>query len=229
MRPLVRRSALVVAAIYLAVTLPLVGLLVRSQYFRAVTAAELARKASHVRPLEAVFCGDSLTAAVPNWGAQLGLGPISTLNLAVPGLRAAQVEDQVRRAIGMNTQRVIVMAGTNDLTDERTDDQRILADWEAILALAPASGQPRMIVISIPLQGDTALDERIDGLNGKLRTAAERRGCAFLDLNAKFRAASAGRGELFPDGRHFSALAYRLWSEELQQLFASPITAPTLH
>ncbi len=208
-----------VAAAYFALSLPSALLLLRSEHFRQVTAAELTRKLSHVQPMEAVFCGDSHTAAVPDWGARLGLRPFSALNLAIPGLYVHQVRDQVQRALLLPTRRIVVMAGTNDLRDHLRTDAAILADWEPILLLGTGGGAPRRIVVSIPLQGDTTLDPRIAELNRQLRTAATQAGWEFLDLNARFTSTQVPRSDLFTDGIHLSETAYGLWIEELAPAF----------
>ncbi len=221
MRPLIRRTLLACSVAYLALSLPLVLLLLRSEYFRSVTSAEVTRKLSHLRPMEAVFCVDSITATVPDWADRLGLPPFSTLNLAIPGAYVQQVLDQVRRALHLRTRRVVVMAGTNDLGDSRRTDDAILADWERILHLVPGGVPPRRIVVSIPLQGDSGLDARITGLNRRLEAAAVGAGWIFLDLDAPFRAAREPRGELFSDGQHFSELAYRIWFGELARVLGA--------
>ena len=219
MRPLLRRTLFAATAAYLALSLPLALLLLRSEYFRIVTAAEVTRKLSHVSPMEAVFCGDSHTAAIPDWGGRLGLRPFSTLNLAIPGLYVYQVRDQVQRALLLPTRRIVVMAGTNDLRDHRRTDADILADWQSILRLETSGAAPRRIVVSIPLQGDTALDPRIAALNLQLRTVALNAGWEFLDLNARFTSTQVPRTDLFTDGIHFSETTYRLWIEELAPAF----------
>lgn len=207
------------AAIYLLVTLPLLALLARSEYFRTATGAELTRKLSHLRPMEGVFCGDSLTAAISDWGRRLDLRPFSTLNLAIPGLRVAQVRDQVQRASLLKSARVVVMAGTNDLLDPRQTDEAILADWERILRIPPSRDPQIRIVVSIPFQADRSTDGRIHALNDGLKLAAGQAGWTFLDLNAHFAASGVPRGELFTDGWHFSERAYRLWCEALAAVF----------
>lgn len=215
MRTFVRRILLTCGAVYLALSLPLVLLLLRSDYFRVVTASEVTRKLSHVTPMEAVFCGDSITATITDWGRRLGLRPFSTLNLAIPGLYVGQVRDQVRRALALRCRCVIVMAGTNDVADDNHTDDVILADWAAILALAPSDDPRLRIIVSIPFQRDPALDARIDGLNLQLEAAAVRAGWRYVNLNAAFTAARSPRSDLFTDGRHFSELAYGIWTEEL--------------
>jgi lysophospholipase L1-like esterase len=221
MRRFLRRSLLAGAIFYLTASLPLVLLYAQSAYFRATTSAEITRKLSHFVPMEAVFCGDSITAAVPDWSDALGLRPYSTLNLAAPGLLVAQVEDQVRRALALRTRRIMVMAGTNDLGDPRLTDDDILGKWAAILELPRGSSVAQRFVIGIPLQGDPGLDTRVGRLNHELSRAAERNGWRFVDLNQAFLASPSPRSALFPDGRHFSATAYRLWYATLQPVFAT--------
>jgi len=223
MRPLIRGIFLVVGAVYLVLSLPLVLLLLRSEYFRIATASEVTRKLSHLRPMEVVFCGDSITATITDWGGRLGLRPFSVLNLGIPGLYVGQVRDQVQRALLLHTGRIVVMAGTNDLRDPRRTDEAIIEDWETILQLKAGSDPPRLIVVSIPLQGDSRLDERTHALNRQLAVAAERARWEFLDLNARFAAANGPRSNLFTDGVHFSESAYRLWIEELARIVKVPV------
>lgn len=217
MRRLLRPALRTLAGIYLLLSLPLVLLVVQSSYFRSVTAAEIARKLNHFRLMEAIFCGDSITAGVPNWGLRLRIGPFSTLNLAVPGLAVRQVQPQVVRAIEYHPKSVIVMAGTNDVDDPRMSDDAIVADWETIFRLRRNPATQRLVIISIPFQADCDKDQRIQELNERLKALATSYRWLYVDINSGFLSSRASRKDLFPDGRHFSELAYRHWAAALRR------------
>ena len=202
------------AAAYVLLTQPITLLVWEFNYYRFNTTQAIAR----VRRLQYVFVGDSLTANVYYWGTRMGGSPFSAVNLAVSGHTISQIEPQLDEAARLRPRYVSVLAGTNDYSFGRSD-QQILGDFRSFLQRAHDLGLSPVIVTSIPVHAQTADDARLIDLNQDLRKLVEAHHFRFLDLNASILERRDRATLYWSDGIHFSPQMYELWTEKLRNLF----------
>ena len=210
------RILFLLMAAYCAGTLPLASLVCLSDHYRAETMLEFTRKLAHLRSLKYAKVGDSLVAQEADWGSLLGGSRFSAINLGTPGHTISQIQAQLDNAAHLKPRYVSIMAGTNDYSQGRTDEQ-ILADFERLLQHAHELGLHTVLVTSIPLRADTIHDPHLTVLNRRLQEVVEANGSTFLNLNSAI-LNTANRAALFQsDGLHFAGGMYDLWARLLRE------------
>lgn len=119
--------------------------------------------------------------------------------------------------------RVYLCIGTNDIVRDR-DDATIVTGIERIVECIRLFAQPEIHLTSIfPTRGNEPRpNERIRALNKAIEALAERKGCRYFDIHARFTDGAGDLQQAFTDdGLHLTEVAYRLWSalldEELQR------------
>ncbi len=210
---------------YLALSLPFIALFALSERLQLDAGRLILQNLFEWRPAVAILCGDSNVAGLPDRLPRAAWGWGTVMNLAVPGATVFQILPQVDAAMAMSTRHVIVMAGTNDLA--RNSDDDILNAWGALFALRShrnpptIPARPRMVIVSIPLQSDAAMDKRIHRLNQRLEAMANRYHWRFVDANTSVFRPDLPREQILIDQVHFSTLGYRHWFEVVASSVAS--------
>jgi lysophospholipase L1-like esterase len=165
-----------------------------------------------------IFIGDSLTqgllvSEVTPLGVNYGIGGdnVGGAIQRVPHYKSLAKASAVVLAIGIN-----------DLSWR--DDDRVLADYERLLATVPPG--PRIIVSALlPVVSPTEAirlenaPDRLAAFNARLRVLAEARGAFFLDAGPALADASGMlRAEYHVgDGLHLNAAGYAIWTSHLRQ------------
>lgn len=161
-----------------------------------------------------VLVGDSLMAnAGWNWGPGSGW---KSVNLAQGGARIAQVATQLSAAGQYGSDRIMILAGVNDL-GVRTAEE-IEADYKLLLTFAPAGTTVDVVLIPYTSFGQ---NDVIAAANNSIRRAAESHGDQVMDLNPWISQGGARREAYTDDGLHLNRAAYDRWSEELSRLLTS--------
>ena len=180
---------------------------------------------SSVEAGSVIFLGDSITqglnvAAVTHPAINYGIGMDTSLGLLQ---RIPQYQSLA------NASKIVVAIGVNDLMRTSRNNAGTLENYQRILESLP-EGVPVLIQAIFPVderQGMTGTNSRIRALNQSLKTLAESRNAAYLDLEGKFANAEGNlKHELHAgDGLHLSAQGYRLWIDELIAQLADRHTA----
>jgi lysophospholipase L1-like esterase len=185
------------------------------RYHRFNLVQWIARRIASFRQIKYLLIGDSLTAEGFNWGPKLGESSLSALNLGASGHVISQIQIQLDTAATLKPKFVLVLAGTNDYQRGRTDEE-ILSDFERFLNRANQLELRDGVVTSIPVQADSTEDERLLGLNAKLKQLVAAGGWRFVDLNLAIMDNRDRAGLFQEDHIHFSQRMYDLWARELR-------------
>lgn len=121
---------------YLALSLPVVLVFIKSEYFRFVYFETVSHWTSNVHPIEYAFVGDSITAGGRNWGLRLESNPFSAKNFAGDGYTVHQISNQVSKALEYEPKWIFIMAGTNDILsfhDEKQDLSTVSSRYKELL------------------------------------------------------------------------------------------------
>jgi lysophospholipase L1-like esterase len=148
-------------------------------------------------PVDLVMFGDSLTDQ-GRWDELLGL------KVANRGVGGDTVKMAAQRVHTLPPGPVYIMLGINDLNWLQRPHDRVLADYDALLA----SLKGRKIVVQSVL-GPEGLG--LPEFNASLKALAERHGADFLDLTPQL------GYPLKPtyDGIHLTGDGYRLWAKQI--------------
>jgi lysophospholipase L1-like esterase len=208
--------------LWFAMTLPVVSVLAVNEYSRFILMQTCAHWRGKVLGSDSVFIGDSIMSGGRNWGWRLGFGPFNSRNLAASGSTVRQVKAQALEALKYRPAHVFIMAGTNDILEER-DVEASMCDYDALLKTFPAT--PGAAVVVVTLVPQTAVENfaaAINDFNRQLRALCQRHGVKVVDLNPRI----APRGLLLPqfslDDVHLTQAAYEIWTEELKAMMAVP-------
>lgn len=165
-----------------------------------------------------IFIGDSLTQ-----GLLVSEVTPRGVNYGIGGDNVAGALQRVPRYKSLAKASAVVLAiGINDLPWR--DDDRVLADYERLLAAIPKG--PRVIVSALlPVASPTEAIKlpdaptRLASFNARLRALAEARGAFFLDAGpALADATGALRSDYHGgDGLHLNAAGYAIWASHLRQ------------
>ncbi len=205
---------------YLITTFPSFVLIIQSEFYRFATLEQITSKVSHFRKPEYVFIGDSITGGGRNWGLRLGILPFSTVNLSNNGYTVRQVGLLLDKAIKLKPRYILIMAGTNDMFDQRLSDEDIKKDWRSIIEEAKQKSKAELVITSVPIMADKNYDKRIIKINKFLKELVISNGYKFIDLNEILLSQESlnhDRNQYFSDGVHFSEITYKLWTKKIQE------------
>lgn len=218
----------IIFSFYLIVTLPLAILFFYSEYYRFQTFQQINFKISHFTNPKYVFIGNSITSGLRNYWYKFDLTPLFSINLAANGFTTRQINFLIDKATQLNPQYIFVMAGTNDLFDNRLSNQEIIEDWEILFEKLKKQTSSKIIITGIPIQADVRLDQRILYLNNSIKNMTEKSGYVFIDINkiitSDIKKSGNNRDEYFIDSVHFSDKSYQLWTKELAKIVNLKIT-----
>jgi lysophospholipase L1-like esterase len=206
---------------YLITTFPSFLLIIQSEFYRFATLEQITSKVSHFRKPEYVFIGDSITGGGRNWGLRLGILPFSTVNLSNNGYTVRQVGGLLDKAIKLKPRYILIMAGTNDMFDQRLSDEDIKKDWRSIIEEAKQKSKAELVITSVPIMADKNYDKRIIKINKFLKELVISNGYKFIDLNEILLSQESlnhDRNQYFSDGVHFSEITYKLWTEKIKKV-----------
>ena len=199
-------------------TLPVIGLLAVNAHSRFV----LLEMATHYRArlggLDAVFMGDSLTAGGRNWGWRMNHSPLGCRNLAGSGYTARQIQAQAQQSLTYKPRSVFVLAGTNDILQDR-EIPAVISDFRGIIETLRAGTPPPRIVVTLMPQtqaGDKA--GLVTQFNESLRQLCQNYQIEMVDLNPQIAPQGVLLQEFTTDGVHFSESAYDYWASSLKSV-----------
>lgn len=208
---------------YLVTTFPSFLLIIQSEFYRFVTLEQITSKVSHFRKPDYVFLGDSITGGGRNWGLRLGISPFSTVNLSNNGYTVRQVGALLDKAIKLKPRYILIMAGTNDIFDQRLSDEEIKQDWRTLLEQAKQKTTAKLVVTSLPIMANNSYDQRIIKINKFINQLVVSSGYEFIDLNEILLSQESlnyDRNQYFSDGVHLSEITYRLWIKKIQEVIS---------
>lgn len=220
--------ALFIFSCYIIFTLPILALLVVNRHFRFTAIETVTHYVAKIRPLPALFVGNSITAGAGNWGIKLGKGPFWARNLAEDGRTLAQIRAITNR--GLQTYHpglVFLMTGTIDGTNGY-DPTAYRETFTSLLDDIISAGS-RPVVTLTPY---TANPARIDTFTSIRRIEieeCERKGITVIDT-APHVAPQSVMLERFHigDGIHFSQEAYGIWLSLLKSKSTSWLAGTTI-
>jgi len=202
----------ILITMYLITTFPSFILIIQSEFYRFATLEQITSKVSHFRKPNYVFLGDSITGGGRNWGLRLGILPFSTVNLSNNGYTTRQVGGLLDKAIKLKSRYILIMAGTNDIFDQRLSDEDIKKDWRSIIEQAKQKSTAKLVITSVPIMADKNYDKRIIKINKFLKELVISNGYKFIDLNEILLSQESlnhDRNQYFSDGVHFSEITYK--------------------
>ncbi len=211
----------------------------RSDENSAIAHAELVRKAGS-GVIDVYFIGDSITR---RWGALDYPALLANFTSNFFGWNAAnfgwggdRVENILWRADNGELPRVgpkvfVVQAGTNNLGDFQSADERVAAIVAGIAAVVERCRRhaPESLVVLtgvFPRRDRPEFNASIAAINGRLAALADERHVRFLDINDRL---VDSRGlllaEMSEDGLHLSLAAYQIWADALKPILVERLGA----
>jgi (4-O-methyl)-D-glucuronate---lignin esterase len=211
----------------------------RTDVNSALAHAELVRKAGS-GVIDVYFIGDSITR---RWGAldypELLANFTSNFfgwNAANFGWGGDRIENMLWRLDNGELPRVgprvfVVQAGTNNLGDFASADERvaaIAAGIEAIVERCRRHAPESLIVLTgvFPRRDRPEFNASIVAINAKLAAFAGEQSIRYVDIGGRL---VDSRGllseEMSEDGLHLSVAAYQVWAEALKPIFVERLGA----
>jgi lysophospholipase L1-like esterase len=201
---------------------------------------ELVRKARS-GVIDVYFIGDSITR---RWGALDYPELLAHFRQAFFGWNAANFGwggDRTQNILwrldngelaGMRPKVFLVQAGTNNLGDFESPDERaaaVAAGIEGIVERCRQHAPDALVVVTgvFPRRDRPELNASIAAINARLAAYADGRSVRFVDIGDRL-VDSAGllREDMSEDGLHLSLAAYRVWAAALQPIVAERLGAP---
>lgn len=175
------------------------------QYYTDKTEA-FAKENETLGEVDVAFIGDSLTDGYDLAEYYPGM---SVINRGIGGDTTHGVYDRLEvSVIEPNPKAIVMMIGTNNLTDMFTDYEDILARLKAELP------DTQVVILSIPpAAGDYADRNGLIAINNlKIQTLAEKYGYVYVDIFTHLYDYEVGemRAEYTTDGIHFTPLGYEI-------------------
>lgn len=203
--------------LYIVTTIPIVAVLLRSEWLRFAFFETVAGYWQKFSPPRYVFLGDSITAAGRNWGLRLDGNPLVSRTFAQNGYTTFQIEGEAQRAAELRPEWIFVMAGTNDVAAEDYDLRPTMARYRRILETARDCGA-RVVVTLAPMQRDAARNTRLAELNAAVAGAASELGATVVDINDTIAPGGVLLGEYTVDGVHPTKLWLDVWTESIRDV-----------
>lgn len=170
-----------------------------------------------------VLLGDSLTE-FGDWEELLADRPVA--NRGFSGFTSEELVPVAAEVAEQRPRLVLVLAGTNDIRDDRP------TDWteghlRALLDRLDRAGPDTTVVVQTLLPRGDAVAE-IDAANEMIRELAAARGLTLLDLHPEF---DDGAGSLrtaeTDDGLHLTPAGYDRWASILDRFLTAELGPPT--
>lgn len=179
-----------------------------------------------------VMLGDSLTD-VAEWSELLP--GVDVVNRGLTGDTVLGMLARIQTVTRLRPDRVMVMAGANDLIRNRTP-AAVLADYRRLVLALQASGTKVTIESTLHVGHDRVWpgvqrfrnyrrNSSIAELNEGLRNLAAETGADYLDINAVLAPSGEMSEEMTIDGVHLAPAAYRVWAGILLQALAGDAAA----
>lgn len=179
-----------------------------------------------------VMLGDSITD-MGEWSELLP--GIDVVNRGLPGDGVDGMLARVQTVTKVHPDRVLVMAGINDLSRSRTPAE-ILVDYKQLVLALQAAGAKVTIQSTLYVAHDRGWlgiqryrnyrrNSSVAELNEGLRRLAVETGADYLDLNAVLAPSGEMPEALTLGGVHLAPEAYRLWAARLQQILPADIAS----
>ncbi len=178
------------------------------------------RQVTSMHAVELLFVGDSITEDWAFTGREVWETHFAhrAMNLGVAGDRTQNIlwRLQEGQLACPEARWAVVLAGTNNLSDRDSDAD--IAEGVATLVHHILDHCPtiRVLVLGIFPREPPAYQARIRRINDQLARLDNGGSIRYLDLGPRL-VGPDGRParELFPDGLHLSARAYRIWADAL--------------
>jgi lysophospholipase L1-like esterase len=211
----------------------------RSDENSGLAHAELVRKAGS-GVIDVYFIGDSITR---RWGALDYPELLANFTKNFFGWNAAnfgwggdRTQNMLWRLDNGELPRAapkvfVVQAGTNNLADFASAEQRVEAIAAGIVAIVERCRRhaPESLVVLtgvFPRRDRPELNESIVAINAKLAAFADRQRVRYLDLNDRLVDARGHLSEeMSEDGLHLSLAAYQVWADALKPIFVERLGA----
>jgi lysophospholipase L1-like esterase len=205
----------------------------------ALAHSQLVRKAG-AGVIDVYFIGDSITR---RWGALDYPELLANFQQAFFGWNAANFGwggDRTENILwrldngelaGVRPKVFVVQAGTNNLGDIESNDERsesVAAGIEAIVERCRQQAPDALVVVTglFPRRDRPELNASIAAINKRLAAYADGRSVRYVDINDRL-VDSRGvlREEMSDDGLHLTLAAYRVWAGVLQPILAERLGA----
>jgi lysophospholipase L1-like esterase len=173
-----------------------------------------------------VLLGDSITAQ-GDWPVLLAGWPV--VNRGFPGFTSAEIASVTGEVGSARPRAVFVLAGTNDIRDDRDTAWTAVNLVEIIDTVRTESSDTVIVLQTLLPRSDRP--EAVDGANEAIARVATEHGLFVLDLHGPFVDGSGGlRPSETTDGVHLSDAGYRRWAalldQALRDLFGPPGSGP---
>jgi GDSL-like Lipase/Acylhydrolase family len=200
---LLRVTWITICIVSFCISLPVV----LSGSLRSTFLLTIYRKVAWIWPHEYASIGDSLINQC-SWQLQLEK-PFSIVNLAEGGQGINGVTQQIVRAREIGAKYLFIATGINDIILEHTPIDQITYNFA--LVLRKIGPNQKAVVTLIPYVTDPAYSPAIREANIAIRSLAENRGLAVIDLNPDIAPNGIRKSEMTTDGVHFSPQACSVW------------------
>jgi lysophospholipase L1-like esterase len=202
--------------------------------------AELVRKAG-TGVVDVYFIGDSITR---RWGAldypellahfKESFFGWNAANFAWGGDRTQNILWRLDNGelMGVSPKVFVVQAGTNNLGDFDSAEQRIdaiAAGIEAIVERCRRHAPDALVVLTgvFPRRDRPAFNASIAGINERLAAFADAGDVRYLDINARLVNSQGVLSEgMSEDGLHLSLAGYGVWADALEPILAGRLGEP---
>ncbi|WP_223069718.1 GDSL-type esterase/lipase family protein [Paenibacillus caui] len=175
---------------------------------------------SHYKPKHAdiVMLGDSITYNV-QWNELLGR---NAANRGIGGDYTSGMLNRLEYVTNLTPYMVFIMAGTNDLFKGEVTPETAFQNYVSILDALEQKHITPVITLTLYVGKDianyTAINERVQKLNGYLTGYARQHEITCIDLNE----AIAPEGYLLYDysidGIHINGEAYEIWGDKINKI-----------
>ena len=194
---------------------PVIGTLAINEHSRTTLIETWSHWASKRWGATAVFCGDSLIAGGHHWGPKLGLGYLTTRNLAGNGYTIKQITSQVRKAAVYKPDYIFVAAGTNDAFQILSEHQNFEETLVSFRELLNTAQYPVILMLPPPTRNQDLNDILTELRKGMLLIAQEF-DIRVIDVWPEFTDEDGLlKVDLTTDGVHFTDAAYEILSDEI--------------
>jgi hypothetical protein len=200
---LLRITWIAICIVSLCISLPVV----LSGSLRSAFLLTIYRQVAWIWPHEYASIGDSLINHC-SWRLLLEK-PFSTVDLAEGGQGISGVTQQIVQSQEVGAKYLFIATGINDIILEHTPIDQITYNFT--LVLRKIGPDQKAVVTLIPYVSDPAFSPAIREANIAIRSLAENRGLAVIDLNPDIAQNGVRKPEMTTDGVHFSPQACSVW------------------
>lgn len=165
-----------------------------------------------------VMLGNSITYRA-NWNELLNRTDV--INRGVGGDTTEAMLSRMSYVYNVEPDICFVMAGINDIFLEIGLEKIEVNYTEILNQLQQSQIEPIVfstLYVSDTQKGSSGINKQVKSLNDKLKSICDKKGIQFVDVNAAIGNTSFLKKEYSFDGVHLTGLAYKKWSETINDI-----------